>query len=68
MSEWSVTRDTFYSKLISLKFLYLKEMYHLFICKGTIDSSTFPDPGVEPRSPVLYADALPFEPPGKSSI
>ena len=24
-----------------------------------------PDPGIEPRSPVLHADALPFEPPGK---
>ena len=23
-----------------------------------------PDPGVEPRSPALQADALPFEPPG----
>ena len=26
----------------------------------------FPDPGIEPRSPALYADALPSEPPGKS--
>ena len=26
-----------------------------------------PDPGIEPRSPALYADALPSEPPGKSS-
>ena len=25
----------------------------------------FPDPGVEPRSPALQADSLPFEPPGK---
>ena len=25
-----------------------------------------PDPGMEPRSPVLQADALPSEPPGKS--
>ena len=25
-----------------------------------------PDPGFEPRSPALYADALPSEPPGKS--
>ena len=24
-----------------------------------------PDPGVEPRSPTLQADALPSEPPGK---
>ena len=24
-----------------------------------------PDPGIEPRSPMLQADALPFEPPGK---
>ena len=24
-----------------------------------------PDPGIEPRSPALQADALPFEPPGK---
>jgi len=24
-----------------------------------------PDPGIEPRSPVLWADALPSEPPGK---
>ena len=26
-----------------------------------------PDPGIEPRSPALQADALPSEPPGKSS-
>ena len=25
-----------------------------------------PDPGIEPRSPALRADALPSEPPGKS--
>ena len=25
----------------------------------------FPDPGIEPRSPALQADALPSEPPGK---
>ena len=25
-----------------------------------------PDPGIEPRSPALQADALPSEPPGKS--
>ena len=25
-----------------------------------------PDPGIEPRSPLLYADALPSESPGKS--
>ena len=24
-----------------------------------------PDPGIEPRSPTLWADALTFEPPGK---
>jgi len=24
-----------------------------------------PDPGIEPRSPALQADSLPFEPPGK---
>ena len=24
-----------------------------------------PDPGIEPRSPILQADALPSEPPGK---
>ena len=24
-----------------------------------------PDPGIEPRSPTLQADALPYEPPGK---
>ena len=27
-----------------------------------------PDPGIEPRSPTLQADALPSEPPGKSSL
>ena len=26
----------------------------------------FPDPGIEPWSPALQADSLPFEPPGKS--
>ena len=25
-----------------------------------------PDPGIEPRSPILRADALPSEPPGKT--
>ena len=28
----------------------------------------FPDPGIEPRSPALLADALPSEPPGKSQF
>ena len=28
-------------------------------------SPDLPDPGVEPGSPVLQADFLPFEPPGK---
>ena len=27
-----------------------------------------PDPGIEPGSPALQADALPSEPPGKSSL
>ena len=27
-----------------------------------------PDPGIEPMSPALYADALPSEPPGKSKV
>ena len=27
-----------------------------------------PDPGIEPRSPVLQADSLPTEPPGKPYI
>ena len=27
-----------------------------------------PDPGIEPRSPALQADALPSEPPGKSGL
>ena len=27
----------------------------------------FPDPGIEPRSPALQADALQSEPPGKSN-
>ena len=26
-----------------------------------------PDPGIEPRSPALQADSVPFEPPGRSS-
>ena len=27
-----------------------------------------PDPGVEPGSPALHTDSLPFEPPGKLSV
>ena len=27
-----------------------------------------PDPGIEPRSPALQADALPSEPPGKANL
>ena len=27
-----------------------------------------PDPGIEPRSPVLQADSLPAEPPGKPFV
>ena len=27
-----------------------------------------PDPGIEPRSPALLADAFPSEPPGKAKI
>ena len=28
-------------------------------------SGSLPDPGIEPGSPALQADFLPFEPPGK---
>ena len=31
-------------------------------------SRDLPDPGIEPGSPALQADALPSEPPGKPSI
>ena len=31
-------------------------------------SGDLPDPGIEPRSPALQADALPSEPPGKPMI
>ena len=31
-------------------------------------STDLPNPGIEPRSPVLQADSLPSEPPGKPSI
>ena len=31
-------------------------------------SGDLPDPGIEPRSPVLRADALTSEPPGKPEI
>jgi len=27
-----------------------------------------PKPGIEPKSPILQADSLPFEPPGKPSL
>ena len=27
-----------------------------------------PDPGIEPRSPALWADSLPAEPPGKPKV
>ena len=27
-----------------------------------------PEPGIEPRSPALWADALPSEPPGKPHV
>ena len=30
-------------------------------------SGDLPNPGIEPRSPALQADSLPFEPPGKPS-
>ena len=31
-------------------------------------SPDFPDPGIEPGFPTLYADALRSEPPGKSNV
>ena len=31
-----------------------------FLLQGNL-----PDPGIEPSSPALQADSLPFEPPGK---
>ena len=31
-------------------------------------SRDLPDPGVEPGSPALHTDSLPFEPPGKLSV
>ena len=33
---------------------------------GLPSPGDLPDPGIEPRSPALRADALPSEPPGKS--
>ena len=37
-------------------------------CSGLpfLSPGDFPDPGIEPRSPILQADALTSEPPGKS--
>ena len=32
---------------------------------GVGSHSLLPDPGIEPGSPALQADSLPFEPPGK---
>ena len=31
-------------------------------------SRDLPDPGIEPGSPALHTDSLPFEPPGKLSV
>ena len=38
------------------------------VCITISFSGNLPDPGIEPRSPALQADALPSEPPGKPNI
>ena len=36
-----------------------------FIYRAAMEKWDLPDPGIEPRSPTLQADALTSEPPGK---
>ena len=43
----------------------VKEHHWLNGCEFEQTPGDFPDPGIEPRSPALQADALPSEPPGK---
>ena len=56
----SWTRLKRLSSSSSSSFLYSPT---LFI--HTFSSDTFPNPGIEPRSPALQADSLPVESPGK---
>ena len=51
-----MTKQTFVSKVVSLLF----NMVFRLVTPGDL-----PDPGIEPRSPALQADALTSEPPGK---
>ena len=52
----AMTKQTFVSKVVSLLF----NMVFRLVTPGDL-----PDPGIEPRSPALQADALTSEPPGK---
>ena len=54
----AMTKQTFVSKVVSLLF----NMVFRLVTPGDL-----PDPGIEPRSPALQADALTSEPPGKPS-
>ena len=54
----ALTKQTFVSKVVSLLF----NMLFRLVTPGDL-----PDPGIEPRSPELQADALTSEPPGKPS-
>ena len=38
------------------------------LCFAIFFSRDLPDPGIEPRSPALQADALTSEPPGKPGL
>ena len=60
---WKILRTEKTDRLKSMEFSrqeYWSEL--LFPSPGDL-----PDPGIEPRSPTLWADALPSEPPGKLS-
>ena len=50
----------------SLSMGFSRQVY----CSGLpfLSPGDLPDPGIEPRSPALQADALPSEPPGKPFI
>ena len=57
VTPWIVARKA----PLSMEILQARILkWFLFPSPGSL-----PDPGIEPRSPTLWADSLPSEPPGK---
>ena len=46
----------------------MRNLYPKYIKNSFLSPGALPNPGIEPGSPALQADALPSEPPGKPNL